>query len=147
MDTLFLSRKSSVPGSIPCLCVADDARHDPYPFSSWFSMMAAAMSTNAFKLVIYVIIIIIQYTYLTHVLDISVLVRKRLQNMRSISTWNENKYRILISNLKSFTDLFIWSFYFYFSLVGPTNSNTREWYDTSCLMVLTSEFPFDWSQY
>ena len=41
MDALFPSCKSSVSGSILNLSLTDDARLDPYHFSSQFNMMAA----------------------------------------------------------------------------------------------------------
>ena len=46
MDALFLSCKSSVSGSIPSLCLTDDARHGPYLFSLRVSMMAATLPAD-----------------------------------------------------------------------------------------------------
>ena len=52
MDALFLSRKSSVSGSIPSLSLIDDVRCDPHPFSSPVNMMAATDIRPAPKTVV-----------------------------------------------------------------------------------------------
>ena len=48
IDALFLSRKSSVSGTIPSFSLTDDARHEPYPFSLQVSIMAVILSKFLF---------------------------------------------------------------------------------------------------